>query len=67
MRDDRRAGVDESAQSAGVVEMHMAGDDIFDRLVRDDFLDLLDQGERALLVERRLDQHDWSRCSIATL
>jgi len=34
VRDDGRSGVCESAQSARVIKMHMAGDDEFDRLVR---------------------------------
>ncbi len=38
--------------------MHVAVDDIFDGLVGNEFLDLVDQDKGALIIERGFRKHD---------
>ena len=50
--------VDPRAQAARVVEVHVRVDQVADRLVRDRFLHLRDDGQRALLGLRAFDDDD---------
>ena len=55
VRDHRDAFARERAHAARVVEVVMADDEVLDRLVRHERARFLDDGQRAVVVERALD------------